>query len=84
MENAAQLLNDSLLVIWNDRNAERRLQAMQSVYATDIHFYESDHGAAIVGYEQINAVISNLQAQWPTEFSLKSPGLQAQTIRCST
>ena len=71
MENAAQLLEDSLLVIWNDRNAERRLQAMQNVYATDIHFYESDHGPAIVGYQQINDVISNLQAQWPTEFQFE-------------
>lgn len=71
MENAAQLLEDSLLVIWNDRNAERRLQAMQNVYAEDIHFYESDHGPAIVGYQQINEVISNLQAQWPTEFQFE-------------
>ncbi len=44
---------------------------MQNVYATDIHFYESDHRPAIVGYEQINDVISNLQAQWPIEFQFE-------------
>jgi hypothetical protein len=71
MENSAQLLEDSLLIIWNDRNAERRLQAMQHIYAADIHFYESDNGPAIVGYVRINEVIAGLQAQWPQEFEFE-------------
>ena len=71
MENSAKLLEDSLLIIWNDRNLERRLQAMQNVYDADITFYESDNGPAIIGYQQINDLISNLQAQWPVEFEFQ-------------
>lgn len=69
MQNSAKLLEDSLLVIWNDRNAENRLTAMQAAYATDIAFYESNDGPAIIGYQAINELITNLQAQWPAEFS---------------
>lgn len=68
MTATAKLLEDSLLVIWNDRNADRRLEEMQRIYAPDIHFFESNDGEPIVGYEAINAVISKLQAEWPIEF----------------
>ena len=74
MENSARLLEDSLLVIWNDRNAERRLQAMEHVYAADIAFYESNEGQAIKGYRAINDVISKLQKQWPLEFEFQIIG----------
>jgi hypothetical protein len=75
MENTAQLLEDSLLVIWNDRDAARRLVAMDRVYATDMAFYESNAGAAITGYQAINNLITALQAQWAPEFKfeLSSP-----------
>ena len=66
--NSAQLLEDSLLVIWNDRNAQRRLEAMHSVYAPDIAFFEGDGTEAIVGHQAINALISKLQAEWPAAF----------------
>ena len=69
MENSAKLLEDSLLVIWNDRDAASRLAAMKNVYATDIVFYESNDGPAITGYQSINDLITKLQAQWPLEFS---------------
>ena len=68
MENSTKLLEDSLLVIWNDRDAASRLAAMKNVYATDIVFYESNDGAAITGYQAINDLIATLQAQWPLEF----------------
>lgn len=42
MQNTVQLLEDSLLVIWNDRDAARRLAAMEKVYAADMTFYESN------------------------------------------
>jgi hypothetical protein len=69
MQNSAKLLEDSLLVIWNDRNAENRLAAMEEIYATDITFYESNDGPAITGYRAINDLIAKLQAQWPSEFN---------------
>jgi len=68
MENTANLLEDSLLLIWNDRDAASRLAAMEQVYAMDIVFYESNVGAAITGYQAINDLIATLQVQWPPQF----------------
>ncbi|WP_343633963.1 hypothetical protein [Fluviicola sp.] len=68
MATTAKLLEDSLLVIWNDRNPGNRLAAMQRIYAPNIHFFESNDGKPIIGYEAINALISKLQAEWPLEF----------------
>jgi hypothetical protein len=70
----AQQLEDSLLVIWNDRNAANRLAAMENVYASDIHFYESHEGPAIIGYQAINEVISGLQSKWPLDFTFQLNG----------
>ncbi|WP_020598424.1 hypothetical protein [Spirosoma panaciterrae] len=71
MPNTAQLLEDSLLVIWNNRNADQRLEAMKRVYAPDIHFYESNSGKAIIGHQAINELITKLQAEWPIEFQFE-------------
>ena len=62
------LLEDSLLVIWNDRNADSRLAEMKRIYSPDIHFYESDISSGIVGHEAINGLIAKLQVEWPMEF----------------
>jgi len=37
MENSERLLENSLLVIWNDRDAESRLKVMKEVYTEDIN-----------------------------------------------
>ncbi len=71
MATTAKLLEDSLLVIWNDRNAERRLEVMAKTYSADIQFFESNMGEAIVGYEAINELISKLQTEWPIEFQFE-------------
>ncbi len=68
MADTAKLLEDSLLVIWNDRNADKRLEAMRKIYAPDIHFFESNTGEPIVGHQAINELISKLQTEWPIEF----------------
>ncbi|CAM3713040.1 nuclear transport factor 2 family protein [Mucilaginibacter galii] len=68
METTPKLLEDSLLVIWNDRDAARRLAAMENVYAANMVFYESNDGAAITGYQAINDLITTLQSQWAPEF----------------
>lgn len=68
MATTAKLLEESLLVIWNDRNADNRLEAMRRTYTPDIQFFESNTGEAIVGYKAINELISKLQAEWPIEF----------------
>ena len=71
METSPQLLEDSLLVIWNDRDAGRRLEAMHHVYASDIVFYESNDGKPFKGYEEINSLVEGLQSQWPAEFAFE-------------
>lgn len=71
METSPQLIEDSLLVIWNDRDSDRRLAAMRNVYASDIVFYESNDGQPFKGYEEINGLVSNLQSQWPAEFAFE-------------
>lgn len=68
MTQTARLLEDSLLVIWNDRDGGRRLAAMQNTYAPDIRFFESDGSEPIVGHQAINDLIDTLQSQWPVEF----------------
>jgi len=71
MENSAQLLEDSLLIIWNNRNSVERLEAMHKIYHQEIHFFESDSGNAIVGYEAMNNLITGLQSEWAPEFSFQ-------------
>jgi hypothetical protein len=63
-----QLLEDSLLKVWSERNDAHRLEVMEQIYAADIVFYENDEGEAIKGHQAINALIKTLQAQWPPEF----------------
>jgi len=72
---SAQLLENSLLVIWNERNADRRLEAMKQTYAPDVYFYEFNTGEAIVGHTAINELIAKLQSEWPPEsrFELNKP-----------
>ena len=75
MTSAAQLLERSLLVIWNDRNAARRLETMKDTYAPDVHFYEFNSSEAIVGHSAINEIISKIQSGWPAEsmFEINKP-----------
>lgn len=86
METTAKILEDSLLVIWNDRDAQRRLSAMQNIYADDMAFYESNDGQAIIGHEAINNVIAGLQSQWPDEFKfeLLSPAMMNRQVQYIT
>ena len=75
MTTSAQLLENSLLVIWNDRNAERRSEEMKKTYAPDVHFYEFNTAEAIIGHMAINELISKLQKEWPSgsRFELNKP-----------
>ena len=86
MTTPAQLLEHSLLVIWNDRNADRRLVAMKQTYAPDVHFYEFNAGKPLVGYTAINEVISKLQTEWPPEcrFELNKPSQVNHSIQTAS
>ena len=67
--NAAQLLADSLLKVWSERDDEQRMNVMKRIYAADIVFYETDNGPAIKGHQAIDSLIKKLQSQWPPEFA---------------
>lgn len=75
MNQDVTLLEESLLSIWNNRDAQERQKKMKEVYADDIVFYESNEGAPIVGPEAIDQLIVKLQLQWPAtfQFELSSP-----------
>jgi len=64
----ANLLEDSLLKVWSERNGEQRMNVMKRIYATDIIFYETNTGPAIKGHQAIDSLIKKLQDQWPPEF----------------
>ena len=75
MASPAHLLENSILVIWSEPNADRRLEEMEKTYAPDVHFYEFNTGEAMVGHRAINDLISKLQKEWPPEsrFELNKP-----------
>ena len=83
MMSQAQLLETSLLVIWNDRNADRRLEMMKKTYTADVQFYEFNDAKPIVGFAAISDVITKLQAAWPAEsvFKLNKPSQVNHSIQ---
>lgn len=67
---AVNLLERSLLELWNERDSIRRLELMQEIYAPDIIFFESDT-TEINGHEAINNTIAGLQANWSADFAFR-------------
>jgi ketosteroid isomerase-like protein len=67
---SANLLERSLLELWNERDSVRRLELMQELYAPDIVFFESDT-TEIKGHEAINNTIAGLQANWAPDFAFR-------------
>ena len=67
--NGAQLLEDSILKVWSERDDEQRMNVMKQIYAADIVFYETDNGPAFNGHQEIDSLIKKLQNQWPPEFT---------------
>lgn len=68
MDTLSTLLQDSLLLIWNNRNSAERLALMEKTYASDITFYESDSSEPFTGKESIDNLITTLQKDWPSDF----------------
>jgi len=83
MINSAQLLEDSLLLIWNNRNSAERLELMKKIYHPGIAFFETNDSDPIIGFENINILIEKLQANWPPSFNftLIKPGEVNHTIQ---
>lgn len=75
MNDTTPALQQSLLLIWNNRDAAERLALMEKCYTPGVHFFERDGAAPFIGFEAINNLIGNLQQNWPAtfEFTLQSP-----------
>ncbi|WP_379966762.1 hypothetical protein [Epilithonimonas sp. UC225_85] len=68
MDTSSELLQDSLLLIWNNRNSAERIALMEKIYASDISFFESDNSEPFVGFKAIDELIQKIQQDWPSEF----------------
>src|SRR5882762_8698474 len=62
----ARLMEENLQRVWSERNAGRRRDALESIYAKDSTLFEV--GEIISGYDAINAKISNTVNGMPTDF----------------
>jgi hypothetical protein len=68
MNTPSLLLQDSLLLIWNNRNSAERLALMDKTYAPDIAFFEGDDSEPFIGFAAIDSLIQKLQQDWPSDF----------------
>lgn len=68
MNTPSILLQDSLLLIWNNRNSAERLALMEKTYAPDITFFEGDDSEPFAGFSAIDSLIQKLQQDWPSDF----------------
>lgn len=68
MNTPSLLLQDSLLLIWNNRNSAERLPLMEKTYASDITFFEGDNSEPFIGFTAIDNLIQKLQQDWPSDF----------------
>lgn len=62
----AQLMEKNLQQAWNERDADRRIKVIESIYAKDSTLFEV--GEIIKGYDAINAKISSTVGGMPPEF----------------
>ena len=65
----ANLLEQSLGEIWNERDDKKRMDAMKRLYTPDIIFYETDTTEKFKGFDEINERIIELFGQWPAGFA---------------
>jgi hypothetical protein len=59
-------LKMSLLDIWNERDNNRRIQAIESIYVDNSRFFEQEE--VINGHNGLNEFINKLHAQFPADF----------------
>src|SRR5229473_705686 len=62
----AQRMEENLKQIWSERNAARRMKALNSIYAKDSTLFEV--GEIISGHDAINNKISNTVNGMPPDF----------------
>jgi hypothetical protein len=67
MNNAlAQVMEKNLKQVWSERDADRRMMAIESVYAKDYTVFEVD--GVITGYDALNQKVSHTLNGMPPGF----------------
>ena len=63
---AAQLMEDNLDQVWNERNAGTRLKAIERIYTTEANLYHV--GDQVAGPDAINNSVTATQQHLPPDF----------------
>lgn len=63
----ALLMEENLAQVWSERDAFRRMESIQSIYASDSSLYHVGHQTT--GHEAINESVSNVLANMPAAFT---------------
>ncbi|WP_051081098.1 nuclear transport factor 2 family protein [Asticcacaulis benevestitus] len=67
-----ELLPASIERVWNERNDDRRLEAIKALYAPDCVVYEP--GRPISGHEAMSKVVAGLLGDMPSGFRFETVG----------
>lgn len=63
---AAQMMEDNLNQVWNERNADTRLKAIQRIYSTTANLYHVED--QVTGPDAINNSVTATQQHLPANF----------------
>ena len=67
-----ELLEASIARVWNERDAERRLAAIDAIYHADARIYEPER--SIAGHAEISDVVAGVLADMPPGFRFEVTG----------
>jgi len=75
MNASIQIMEDNLHLVWNERDARIRLDAIKKIYASDASLYHI--GDQVTGHEAINDSVTALKHSLPPdfEFTLLKPAV---------
>ncbi|CAN1572955.1 hypothetical protein MCETHM1_03394 [Flavobacteriaceae bacterium] len=62
-----RLMEENLVSVWNERDANQRIKAIQNIYTADSNLYHVGH--QISGQNAINESVSNIQINIPKSFN---------------
>src|SRR4051812_35855185 len=63
---SAQMMEDNLNQVWNERNSDTRLKVIETIYATEANLYHV--GDQVTGLAAINASVTATLKLFPTDF----------------
>lgn len=63
----AQLMEQNLLQVWSEKDADIRLKAIEKIYAANSNLYHVDH--VTTGLDAINKSVSGVLANMPANFT---------------